>query len=282
MADGSRAAQGRRLLIPLLAALSYGLAFAQRAGDTVADTRLELSADPGLFLHRVASIWSATTDLGHVQSGQFVGYLFPMGPYYAAGDALGIPMWVLQRFWLGTLLFLGAWGAVRLMDVMLERRSVVAQAGAGLVFGFSPYVVLFTSRGTVTLLTYAALPWLMLATHQGLRRPRGWRWPALFGLLMAATGGGVNAAVIAFALVGPIALVGYELYLRGATRSSAWSFGWRAGVAGVLGSAWWVIPLLMQSRYGANFLLFTEQPRTIWGTTSMSELIRMLGFWGLY
>ena len=28
-------------------------------------------------------------DLGHVQSGQFVGYLFPMGPYFAGADALG-------------------------------------------------------------------------------------------------------------------------------------------------------------------------------------------------
>jgi arabinofuranan 3-O-arabinosyltransferase len=282
MADSSRAALGRRLLLPSLAALSFGLAFAQRPGETVADTRIELSADPGLFLDRVAWVWSATTDLGHVQSGQFVGYLFPMAPYFAAGDALAVPMWVLQRAWLGTLIFLAAWGAVRLMDVMLERRSVVAQAGAALVFALSPYVVLFTSRGTVTLLTYAALPWLMLAVHQGLRRPRGWRWPALFGLLLAATGGGVNAAVIAFALVGPIALVGYELFVGGVDRPSAWSFGWRAALAGALGSAWWAIPLLLQSRYGADFLLFTEQPRTIWGTTSLPELMRGLGFWGLY
>jgi arabinofuranan 3-O-arabinosyltransferase len=282
MADGSRAALGRRLLIPALAVLSYGLAFAQRTGETVADTRIELSADPGLFLDRVAWVWSATTDLGHVQSGQFVGYLFPMAPYYAAGDALGVPMWVLQRFWLGTLIFLSAWGAVRLMDVLLERRTVVAQAGAALVFSVSPYVVLFTSRGTVTLLTYAALPWLMLAVHQGLRNARGWRWPALFGLLLAAIAGGVNAAVIAFALVGPIALVGHELFVGGVDRRSAWSFGWRAVLTGALGSAWWAVPLLLQSRYGMNFLPFIEQPRTIWGTTSLSELIRVLGFWGLY
>src|SRR5436190_23557220 len=123
MADGSRAAQGRRLLIPLLAALSYGLAFAQRAGDTVADTRLELSVDPGLFLHRVASIWSATTDLGHVQSGQFTGYLFPMAPWFAAGDALGVPMWIVQRLWFGTLLLLAGWGVLRLMEALLGRRA---------------------------------------------------------------------------------------------------------------------------------------------------------------
>ena len=46
-------------------------------------------------------MWSSTTDLGHVQSGQFVGYLFPMGPWFAAADAIGISIWVAQRIWLG-------------------------------------------------------------------------------------------------------------------------------------------------------------------------------------
>ena len=68
-------------------------------------------------------MWSSTTDLGHVQSGQFVGYLFPMGPWFAAADALGIPMWVAQRFWLGLLLALAAWGVVRLMDALYRPRA---------------------------------------------------------------------------------------------------------------------------------------------------------------
>ena len=59
----------------------------------------------------------------------------------------------------------------------------------------NPYVVVFTARTTVTLLGYAALPWLLLAVHRGLRVPRGWWWPAAFALALALTGGGVNAAV---------------------------------------------------------------------------------------
>ncbi len=272
----------RRLVLAGLALLSYGLALFQRPGQTVADTRLELSVDPGLFLDRIGSVWSASTDLGHVQGGQFNGYLFPMGPYFAGGDALGLPMWLLQRLWLGSLLFLAAWGVVRLMEALLERPAGLAHAGAALLFVLNPYVVLYTSRGTVTLLAYAALPWFMLCVQEGLREPRRWRRPALFGLLLAATGGGVNAAVIAFALVGPLALVVYELVTRAVARGDAWSFAWRTALAGALGSAWWVIPLALQSRYGQDFLLFTEQPATIWGTTSMSELVRLLGFWGLY
>ncbi|MGH2848755.1 MAG: alpha-(1-_3)-arabinofuranosyltransferase domain-containing protein, partial [Thermoleophilaceae bacterium] len=273
---------GGRALILGLAALSYALAFLQRPGETVADTRIELSVDPGLFLERSAWIWSTATDLGHVQSGQFTGYLFPMGPWFAFGDALGLPMWVLQRLWLGTLLLLAGWGVVRLMGALLPSPSRVAEAAAALAFTLSPYVVLYTSRGTVTLLAYAALPWLMLAVHRGLRKPRGWLWPAAIGLLLAASGGGVNAAVIALALLGPLALLAYEAFVGSATLRAAWSFAWRSALAGALGSAWWAVPLLLQAGYGADFLLFTEHPRTIWATTSLPELLRQLGFWGLY
>src|SRR4051794_33738197 len=158
----------RARVLWLLVGLSYAVALAQRPGKTVSDTRLELSLDPALFLSRVTHLWSGTTDLGHVQSGQFNGYLFPMGPWFAGGDALGLPMWLVQRLWLGTLLALAAWGVVRLLDELLPEpatdggsgplaRRPVAQLAAGLLFVFNPYVVQFTSRGTVAFLAYAAL-----------------------------------------------------------------------------------------------------------------------------
>ncbi|HLM27541.1 MAG TPA: alpha-(1-_3)-arabinofuranosyltransferase family protein, partial [Thermoleophilaceae bacterium] len=244
----------RRLLLVALAAGSYGLAFLQRTGEAVTDTRIELSVNPAQFLERVGWLWSATSDLGHVQSGNFVGYLAPMGPFFAGGDALGLPMWMVQRLWLGTLLFLAAWGVVKLMEALMPRRGLAAAGAAAVVFVLSPYVVLYTSRGTVTLVTYAALPWLMLSVHRGLAEGARWRWPALFGLLLALTPGGVNAAVIAFALLGPVALVLYELYVGAADRRAARAFAWRAALAGALGSAWWLVPLLVQFKFGENFL----------------------------
>ena len=42
------------------------------------------------------------------------------------------------------------------------------------------------------------------------------------------------------------------------------------------------MPLLVQSRYGADFLRFTEQPGTIWSTTSLSESLRLMGYWISY
>ena len=47
-------------------------------------------------------------------------------------------------------------------------------------------------------------------------------------------------------------------------------------------SLWWVVPTLVQSRYGVDFLRFTEQPGTIWSTTSLSESLRSMGYWISY
>src|SRR5690242_1862274 len=265
-----------------LALASFALAFAQRPGKTVFDTRIELSADPSLFLHRVAQLWSSTGDLGHLQAGQFVGYLFPMAPWFAFVQWTGMPMWIGQRLWLGALIALAAWGVVRLMDELYDTRRGVAHLAAGVLYAANPYVAVWTTRGSVALLAYAAVPWLMLAAHRGLREPRSWRWPALTGLILAASGAGVNAAIVLWVLPAPVALVIYEAVVL---RRGFWrvrSFGWRAFVCSLLGVAWWAIPLLLESRYGTDFLSFTEQPSSVWATTSISESLRMLGYWLLY
>ena len=43
---------------------------------------------------------------------------------------------------------------------------------AALLVAFNPYNVVYIDRTSVTLLGVAALPWLMLAVHRGLREPR--------------------------------------------------------------------------------------------------------------
>jgi arabinofuranan 3-O-arabinosyltransferase len=270
-------------VIPVALALgAMALAFAQRPGKTVLDTRIELSADPGLFLHRVAAVWSSTGDLGHVQSGQFVGYLFPMAPWFAFAHWIGLPTWVSQRLWLGALIALASWGVVRLMDDLYSRRRGVAHLTAGVLYAANPYVAVWTTRGSVALLAYAAVPWLLLAAHRGMLQPRSWRWPAVIGLQLAASGAGVNAGVVVWILPAPIALMLYEAAVAGRGWPALRSFGWRAAVCAVVGSAWWAVPLLIQSRYGTDFLSFTELPSSVWATPSLSESLRLLGYWPLY
>src|SRR3954469_2495629 len=202
--------------LPLaLAALAFIVAFLQKPGWATSDTKIDLHVGPGRFLSDVASVWTPSGSLGHVQGGQYGGYLFPMGPFFAAGHALGLGPWVVHRLWLGLLLALAAWGTVRLLDALLEGERGVAHAVAGLMILANPYVVVFATRTSVTLLGYAALPWLLLVVHRGVRTPegRGWTWPAAFALLVAATGGGVNAAVTGWTLVGPLLLLVWESLL---------------------------------------------------------------------
>ena len=40
--------------------------------------------------------------------------------------------------------------------------------------------------------------------------------------------------------------------------------------------------MLVHARYGLDFLPYTEQPGTIWSTTSLPESLRLLGFWTSY
>ena len=88
--------------------------------------------------------------------------------------------------------------------------------------------------------------------------------------------------MIAWALAAPAALLVYEGAVLGRPWRDVWGFGWRAGLLAALASAWWAVPVLLQGPYGEEFLSFTEQPGTIWGTSSLSESLRLLGFWMMY
>jgi arabinofuranan 3-O-arabinosyltransferase len=271
-----------RLIALGLAALAFVVALTQRPGLMSADTKIGLHVDPARFLADVASAWSPTEDLGHVQGGQYSGYLLPMGPFFALGRTAGLEPWLVHRLWLGALLAVAAWGTLRLLDALLGRPRGVAHVVAGLMVLLNPYVVVFTARTTVTLLGYAVLPWLLLAVHRGLRAPRSWWWPAAFAVAVACSGGGVNAAVTAWLLLGPVLLAVYERLAGGVGTRALLGFGWRTGVATAAASVWWVVPLLVQARHGVDFLRFTEQPGTIWSTTSLAESLRLMGYWLSY
>ena len=93
-------------------------------------------------------------------------------------------------------------------------------------------------------------------------------------LVLTSTGGGVNAAVVGWMLrrtAGAADLYEPAIGRRALARRAAVS--WCAsGSSSVLASLWWIVPLLVHVRYGIDFLQFTEQPGTIWGTSSVTEI----------
>ena len=168
------------------------------------------------------------------------------------------------------------------MEALIDRPKPLALGVAGALFVVNPYVTTFTQATTVTLLGYAALPWLLLAVHRGLRTPGRWWWPALFALLLTSTGGGVNAAVTGWLLLGPLLLLLYE-WLAGAVGGrAAWSLAWRTALLSTAASLWWLVPVAVHAAFGINFLPFTESAGAIWATTSIPESLRLMGYWLSY
>jgi arabinofuranan 3-O-arabinosyltransferase len=292
-----------RAITVVFVALSFALAFWQRPGWATSDTKIDLHVDPSQFLHQVASAWTVTTDLGEVHSAQYSGYLWPMGPFFAVLHALGFGSWVVQRLWLGLMFALAGWGLLKLLDVLLGRPRGIAHIVATSFYLLNPYTVVFTARTSITLLGYAALPWLLLVSYHGIRvtadranserrartalqRPRfrwrAWWWAAAFALILTSTGGGVNAAVVGWMLVGPLVLLLYEPAVGNARWRDTGGLLLRVGILGVLASLWWIVPLIVHVRYGIDFLQFTEQPATIWGTNSSTESLRLMGYWTSY
>jgi len=273
----------RHIAIPLgLSVAAFALAVSQRPGWASSDTKIGLHVDPLKLLGEVADVWSSSGTTGHVQGGQYSGYLLPMGPFFALLRLIGVSPWLSQRLWLGLVLAVGAWGMVRLIDVLHCRQRGWAHAGAGAFMLLNGFVVTFANRTSVTLLALAVLPWLLVAVHRGLRQPKGWREPAVVALLVTISGGGVNSAVTALMLIGPLLLCLYELAMRTISPRALAQFCVRALPLTLLASLWWIAPVLVQASYGIDFLQFTEQPGTIWQTGSLTESLRVMGYWISY
>jgi arabinofuranan 3-O-arabinosyltransferase len=272
-------------------ALSFALAFWQRPGWATSDTKIDLHVDPVTFVGDVASVWTPSIDLGAVQGAQYAGYLWPVGPLFAVLDLIGLSPWVAHRIWLGLMFALSAWGMLKLLDLVLGRPRGVPHLLGAAFYVLNPYTVIFTGRTSITLLGYAVLPWLLVVVHHGVRavasaRPwrgwPGWWWAAAFALVLTSIGGGNNAAVVGWMLVGPLVLLVYEPLVGSVRWRDAAGFLVRVGILGTLASLWWILPLVVHVGYGIDFLQFTEQPRSIWGTNSASEALRLMAHWTSY
>src|SRR3954453_4299829 len=139
--------------VPLaLSLLAFVLAVLQRPGWSSSDTKIALHTEPIRFLGDITSLWTPSSGLGGVESAQYAGYLFPMGPFFALGHALGLGDWLVDRLWLGLLLAVGCWGMVRLAEALGAAGTRAGMAAAGLLYLLNPYVVVFANRTTITLL----------------------------------------------------------------------------------------------------------------------------------
>ena len=136
--------------------------------------KIDLTADPWAFLGRSLSMWEPLGFFGQLQN-QAYGYLFPMGPFFAVGDSLGIPDWAIQRTWWSVLLVTAFLG-VYVLSGLLGVKSPVARVLAGLAYALAPRMVTELGPISAEVLPFAVAPWVLIplihATTKG--SPRRW------------------------------------------------------------------------------------------------------------
>ncbi|MBI03797.1 MAG: hypothetical protein CL468_07170 [Acidimicrobiaceae bacterium] len=264
----------QRLVLTMVAYLPL---LANDMGRVAADTKAYLYLDPGRLLARAPYMWHPEVALGTV-THQNIGYLWPVGPFFWFGEALGLPDWIAQRLWLGSVLLAAGLGMRWFLRTLGWRGSALLVSS--LAYMLSPYLLNYVDRHSVILLPWAGLPWLMGLTVRALRT-KGWRHAAVFGLV-ALTVGGVNASSLLLVGIGPLVW----LVWCGLERSASWSriigTASRIGVAFVATGVWWMVGLAVQAQYGLPTLRLTENYKVVSDAATAPELFRGLGYWYFY
>ncbi|MGK2950396.1 MAG: alpha-(1-_3)-arabinofuranosyltransferase domain-containing protein, partial [Acidimicrobiales bacterium] len=260
-----------------LALLAYLPFLLSSPGRVSADSKQYLYLDPGRFLGRAGDLWDPQIAAGTVPH-QHLGYLFPVGPWFWTLDRLGVPDWVAQRLWLGTLSLVAVLGA-RWLFRQLGVGATGALVGA-LVYLLTPYQLAFTARLSVLLLPWAALPWLVGLTMRATRSD-GWRQPSLIAVVLLCAGG-INASSLLLVAIGPALWVLLEVASgRVAAKRALAATGRIVVLAGGV-SMWWLVGLRLQGAYGLPVLQLTENVRTVAEASTPGDVLRGLGNWFFY
>jgi hypothetical protein len=150
-----------------------------------------------------------------------------------------------------------------------------------LVFMLCPYVLTVAARLSVLLMPWAGLPWMLGLTVLALRRG-GWRYPALFALVVVVIGG-VNATALLFAGLAPALWFPFAVWVeREVSARVALVTAAKIGALTLLTSLWWIAGLSIQAGYGLNVLEYSETMKAVSQTSLSSEALRGLGYWFFY
>ncbi len=264
-----------RLRLAAVCAGLSALAFIQDPGRIAADTKLDLTVDPAGFLARSLQLWEPLGFFGQLQN-QAYGYLFPMGSFYVATDALGIPAWVAQRLWWSLLLCVAFLGVVRLSRY-LGVHSTTARIVGGLAYALAPRMVTELGVLSVEVLPFALAPWVIVPLAAAAEGRHGYRRAAALSALAVLACGGVNA--VATLAVLPLAAWWILTRFPGLLR---WRLlGWWL-VAVVLATAWWAVPLLVLGRYSPPFLDWIESSSVTTLITAPDVVLRGTSQWVAY
>jgi arabinofuranan 3-O-arabinosyltransferase len=255
------------------------LAFGTRPGAILADTKIDMAVNPLGFLGRALHLWDPE-QFGQLQN-QAVGYLFPMGPFFALGDVLQLPAWITQRFWLSLLMclaFVGTW--------RLAGRLGIGGTGpdgrwtrlfAAMAYALAPNGLATLGQISSEYMPVAMLPWIMLPLVTAASGEGGRLKAAARSGLAIACCGGINATATVAVLIVPFLYIVTRPRGSFRVRMLAW---WSAATGAA--TAWWLAPLLLTGTYGFSWLTYTEKADTTTGPTGLVNVLRGAERWVNY
>ncbi|HEU5475401.1 MAG TPA: alpha-(1-_3)-arabinofuranosyltransferase [Actinophytocola sp.] len=250
------------------------VSFLQRPGRTTFDTKLDLVVDPVGFLARALHLWNPQAYAGELQN-QAYGYLFPMGPFFAAGHALGLPPWITQRIWCALLLCLAFGGALLLARALRIGTEPARLAGA-LGYAVAPRVLTEIGPVSAEMLPAVLLPWIMLPLVRAGRIGSPRRAAGLSALAVLCIGG-INASMVVMVLPLPA----LWLLTRKWTRQHVKLVLWWCGAV-LAATLWWILPLLLLGQYSLPFLDYIESAADTTAPMSLYEAVRGTNQWVAY
>ena len=259
----------------LVFAVVFVILLGNASGRIFFDTKLGVDIAPAGFYARLWQLWNPNEWFGTL-SDQYIGYAFPMGPFYILAEILRLPVWLTERLWLSLLVAVGFAGLVKLgqeLEIGTERSRVVA----GLAFALWPTFTILIGSTSAALLPGLLAPWAVVPLVRAARGGGALVSAAARSGVAVLCMGGINATSTLYALILPGLFILTQMRGR---RLIAMIVCWSAAVA--LATSWWVVPLLLQAKYSFNFLPYIEQAATTTGTMSAATFLRGAGNWTAY
>ncbi|MAT04588.1 MAG: hypothetical protein CL424_06055 [Acidimicrobiaceae bacterium] len=278
--DRDRAVWWRRPVVgavALLAVLAYVPTLSTSPGRMPADSKLYLYLDPGRLIADALGTYDPRQFAGWVPH-QHISFVWPSGPWFWLFEQLGSPDWIAHRLWVGTLLLAAGLG-VRWCALQVGLSPLPALVGA-VAYELAPYLLPYVSRTSVMLLPWAGLGWIVALTIRATRRP-GWRDPALIALVVL-TVGAVNATALAMIVPAPAVWLIHAVWGRWCSWRAAVMVAARTALLSAGVSLWWIAALVVQGRYGADVLPYSESLADVSYTATSAEVWRGLGYWLFY
>jgi arabinofuranan 3-O-arabinosyltransferase len=265
-------------------ALLAALPFATAPGDLIADTKFELAVGPARFLSGTLTLWDPQQFGG--LTDQYVGYLFPMGPFFEVARLLTVPGWVTQRLWLAALLLVAFTGVVRLAG-RLAIGTPGTRLAAGLAYALSPVALTLAGQTSGELLPITLVPWIIVpltsmrpwllatsGTGAGRGRAASRARAVARSAVAIALCSGLNAASTLAAVVP----CGWYILTRPGAATRGRMLAWWLPAAALV-TVSWSVPLLLLSRYGVSIVPYTESAQVTATTTSLVNILRGTENW---